>query len=265
MLKSESVRLKSGRHWQVYDGGSGPALLWLHGPRGVDAADPLLEALSARHRIVAPVAPGFNDLDELTEIDSVHELALDYDDLLRGLGLGPLAIVGHSFGGMVAAELAAHFPDRAQRLVLLASVGLWNDAYPVADVFAVPVGEMDRLLWHDMAARDAHAARIAASAAGQDQVEQLLALTRNLTSLTKILWPIPDRGLRRRLHRIAAPTLILFGASDAFVPARYGADFAAGIAGARSISIDGAGHMLPYEKTRDVAAAIEAFLSGKPA
>jgi pimeloyl-ACP methyl ester carboxylesterase len=265
MLKSEAVRLKSGRHWQVYGGGSGPALLWLHGPRGVDAADPLLEALAARHRIVAPVAPGFNDLDELSEIDSVHELALDYDDLLRGLGIGALAIIGHSFGGMVAAELAAHFPERAQRLVLLAPVGLWNDAYPVADVFAVPVGEMDRLLWHDTGARDAHAARIAASSAGQDQIEQLLSLTRNLTSLTKILWPIPDRGLRRRLRRIAAPTLILFGAEDAFVPARYGADFAAGIAGAKCVVIEGAGHMVPYEKTASVAAAIQSFLAGMPA
>ncbi len=148
-----------------------------------------------------------------------------------------MAIVGHSFGGMIAAELAAHFPDRATRLVLIAPVGLWNDAYPVADIFAVPVGEMDQLLWHDKAAREAHAARIsAASAAGQDQIEQILSLTRNLTSLTKILWPIPDRGLRRRLRRIAAPTLVLFGASDAFVPARYGADFASGIAGRHEVS-----------------------------
>jgi pimeloyl-ACP methyl ester carboxylesterase len=264
MLTSEAVRLKSGRQWQVYGGGSGPALLWLHGPRGVDAADPLLEALAARHRIVAPVAPGFNDLDELSEIDSVHELALDYDSLLRGISLSPVAIVGHSFGGMVAAELAAHFPERAHHLVLLAPVGLWNDAYPVADVFAVPVGEMDRLLWHDDGAREAHAARVAASSAGQDQVEQLLSLTRNLASLTKILWPIPDRGLRRRLHRIAAPTLILFGAKDAFVPARYGADFAAGISSAKAKVLDGAGHMVPYEKTAEVAAAIQSFLAGKP-
>jgi pimeloyl-ACP methyl ester carboxylesterase len=265
MLKSDSVRLKSGRGWQVYGGGSGPALLWLHGPRGVDADDPLLEALGQRHRIVAPVAPGFNDLDELAEIDSVHELALDYDDLLRGMGLDTLGVVGHSFGGMVAAELAAHFPERAHHLVLLAPVGLWNDAYPVADVFGVPVGEMDRLLWHDEGAREAHAARIAASAAGQDQIEQLLALTRNLTSLTKILWPIPDRGLKRRLRRITAPTLILAGAEDRFVPARYAADFASSIAGAKSRVLAGAGHMVPYEKTADVVAAIQSFLAGAPA
>ena len=145
--------------------------------------------------------------------------------------------------------------------MLIAPVGLWNDAYPVADLFAVPVGEMDQVLWHDVAARDAYAARLAVAASTQDQVEQMLALTRNLTSLTKFLWPIPDKGLRRRLRRIAAPTLILFGAEDKFVPARYAADFAAGIAASESLVLKGAGHMVPYEKTADTAAAIERFLA----
>jgi pimeloyl-ACP methyl ester carboxylesterase len=261
MISGTTVRLASGRSWRVFGGGAGAPLLWLHGPRGVDATDPLLEALAARHRIVAPLAPGFADLDELSEIDSIHELALDYDDLLRGLGLVSLPIVGHSFGAMIAAELAAHFPDRATRLVLIAPVGLWNDAYPVADLFAVPVGEMDRILWHDAAQRDAYAARLASAASKEDQIEQLLALTRNLTSLTKFLWPIPDKGLRRRLRRIAAPTLVLFGAEDAFVPARYAADFAAGIAVAETLVLKGAGHMVPYERTVETADAIERFFA----
>jgi pimeloyl-ACP methyl ester carboxylesterase len=261
MLTSETVRLASGRSWQVFGGGSGPALLWLHGLRGIDSGDPLVLALAARHRVVAPLAPGFNDLDELADIDSIHELALDYDDLLRGLGLGPLAIVGHSFGAMMAAEIAAHFPERASRLVLLAPVGLWNDAYPVADVFAVPVGEMDGLLWRDNAARDAFAARVAGADSSEARVEQMIATTRSLTSVTKFLWPIPDKGLKRRLRRITAPTLIIFGAEDAFVPPRYAKDFAAGIKAAETAILPGAGHMAPYEKTAETAAAIGRFLT----
>lgn len=260
MLTAETVALPSGRRWRVFGGGAGAPLLWLHGPRGVDAADPLLEALAARHKIVAPLMPGFQDLDELGEIDSVHELALDYDDLLRHLRLEKLPIVGHSFGGMIAAELAAHFPDRASRLVLIAPVGLWNDAYPVADLFACPADQMDELLWHDDKARDAYAARLAA-AAGDDPVERVIAVTRNLTALTKLIWPIPDKGLKRRLRRVASPTLILFGTEDAFVPSRYGNDFAALIAGAENVAIAGAGHMVPYEKTADTAAMIARFLA----
>jgi pimeloyl-ACP methyl ester carboxylesterase len=259
MLEARDVRLPSGRQWRVFEGGSGAPLLWLHGPRGVDAADPLLEALAARHKVIAPLGPGFADLAELDEIDSIHELTLDYDDLRRGLSLDRVPVVGHSFGGMMAAELAAHFPDSVRRLVLIAPLGLWNDAYPVADLFATPTDQMDQILWHDAKAREAFAARLAA--APGDEVERFIAVTRNLTALTKFIWPIPDKGLKRRLRRITAPTLVLFGAEDAFVPARYGADFAKGIKGAESVTIPGAGHMLPYEKTAEVAEAIGRFLA----
>ena len=50
---------------------------------------------------------------------------------------------------MIAAEIAAHFPKRAERLVLLAPFGMWNDAYPVADIFAMPYTQIDDILWHD--------------------------------------------------------------------------------------------------------------------
>jgi len=263
MLKSEDIRLKSGRRWRVHSGGAGPDLLWLHGLRGVDGNDPLLEALAADHRVIAPEAPGFNDLDEIADIDNIHELALDYDDLLEGMKLGRMAIAGHSFGAMMAAEIAAHFPQRATRLVLLAPVGLWNDSYPVADLFGLPVAEMDDMLWHDKAARDGFATRLAVASAGQAQVEQLIAATRSIAAVTKFVWPIPDKGLRRRLRRIAAPTLIVFGKDDAFVPVRYAADFAAGIAEAETALIDGAGHMVPYEKTAEVSALIRRFLGSK--
>ncbi len=68
-MNVETIALASGRRWQVYSGGAGPDLLWLHGLRGVDPADPLLVALQTRYRVTAPVAPGFNDLDELSQIE----------------------------------------------------------------------------------------------------------------------------------------------------------------------------------------------------
>jgi hypothetical protein len=73
----QTVNLPNGRRWEVHFGGAGPELLWLHGLRGVDPADPLLAALQTRYHVTAPVAPGFNDLDELSKVDNIHELALD--------------------------------------------------------------------------------------------------------------------------------------------------------------------------------------------
>ena len=257
MLTCETVRLGTGRSWQVFGGGTGPALLWLHGVRGVDPADAMLAALAAHHRIVAPLAPGFADLAEIDTIGDIHDLALDYDDLLRHLRLQNLPIVGHSFGAMIAAEIAAHFPERASRLVLLAPVGLWNDAYPVADLFARPVGEMDQLLWFDTAARDAQA-----KSAPQNQAEEMITLARMLTCVTKFIWPIPDKGLRRRLYRVTAPALVIFGAEDKFVSPRYADDFAHDLTSCETVILPGAGHMVPYEKTAEVAARIERFLRG---
>jgi pimeloyl-ACP methyl ester carboxylesterase len=261
MLNAETIRLKNGRAWQVYGGGSGPALFWLHGINGIPAGDPVLAALERKHRIVAPVAPGFNDLAELDELGNIHELTLDYDDLLDHLGLEGIAIVGHSFGAMIAAEIAAHFPRRAKQLVLLAPVGLWNEAYPGRDVFAEPFTEVESFLWHDKAAREALQARRSNEAGPDDLAERIVAVAQSLTAVTKFVWPIPDRGLRKRLPRVSAKTLALFGAEDNFISPRYAEDFARGLRGLQTAVIKGAGHMLPYERTDEVVGLIERFLA----
>ena len=259
-MNSEIVILPNGRRWQVYSGGEGPQILWLHGLRGVDPADPTLMALQTRYRVTAPVAPGFNDLDELARIDNIHELALDYDDLIEVLGLERFSLIGHSFGAMIAAEIAAHFPKRAERLVLLAPFGMWNDAYPVADIFAMPYTQIDDILWHDPAKRDTFARRVATDADVKIVAEQTVKLARSLTAVTKFVWPIPDRGLRRRLPRIACPALVLFGAEDRVVSPRYADDFKAGLHGANTAVVAGAGHMLPYEQPEQVKHRFEEFV-----
>ena len=260
MLSSENIKLKNGRSWQIYTAGQGADLLWLHGLSGVHAVDPAIEVLARGYRVIAPVAPGFNDRAELDQIMDIHELVLDYDDLFEELGLDQLPIVGHSFGAMLAAEVAAHFPRRPSKLVLLSPLGLWNDAYPVADIFAQPYLQVESFLWHDAAARDRLAAQ---QAEGQNQAERIVAIAQGLTAVTKFLWPIPDKGLRRRLPRIKAPTLIVLGAEDQFVPPAYAQDFAAGIARIQSLVVSGAGHMLPYEKPDEVMSAVQRFLSSK--
>ncbi|HEV8014253.1 MAG TPA: alpha/beta hydrolase [Stellaceae bacterium] len=261
MLNSETVKLGNGRSWQVHSGGAGPALVWLHGLSGINPSDPMIAALERQHRVIAPLAPGFNDLAEIDEIGNIHELALDYDDLLEHLKIDGAIFVGHSFGAMVAAEIAAHFPRRAKKLVLLAPVGMWNDAYPVADIFAEPFVQVEALLWHDNEAREALAARRSNEAGPQSDAERLIAVAQGLTAITKFSWPIPDKGLHKRLPRIAAQSLAIFGEKDGFVPPRYAEDFAAKLCQVQTYVVKAAGHMLPYEKTDEVAALIEKFLA----
>jgi len=258
-LTRETVALPSGRSQVVLRGGEGPPLVWLHAADGIADDHPLVTRLMERHSVVAPLAPGFEDLAELDEVHDIHELAIHYEDLLETLGLERATVVGHSFGGMIGAELAAHYPARVAELVLIAPVGLWNEDYPVIDFFAVPVPELPDVLFADPAFKPPPPP--AAESEEDIDVEALVTLVQGLTSVAKFMWPIPDRGLARRLYRIRARTLVVFGAEDALAPARYADDFVAGIADARKVILPGAGHMVPIERTDEVLAAIEEFLA----
>jgi pimeloyl-ACP methyl ester carboxylesterase len=242
----------------VYEVGDGPPLVWLHGLYGVDADAAVLESLAERYRVYAPVAPGFANLDDLTDLRDVHDVALHYDDVLDALAVDETVLAGYSFGAMMAAEYAAHYPRRVSRLVLISPVGLWNDAYPVADLWGLPAPELPRLLYADLD----KAPRTDGSSAG---VEAIVKLVSGMTSVARFLWPIPDRGLARRLYRVAAPTLIVHGERDAFVPVQYAHDFAAALAHADVVVIPEAGHMLLAEAPRPTLQAVDAFLSRQEA
>jgi pimeloyl-ACP methyl ester carboxylesterase len=257
-LTDEIVRLPSGRTQTVFRGGDGPPVVFLHAGGGLVLEDPLLGALVRTSSVYAPVAPGFGDLADLDEIWDVHDLAMHYDDLFEALELDGVPVIGHSFGGMTAAELAAHYPRRVSRLVLIAPVGLWNDAYPVADIFAALPRELPGILFADTSHPAAQA--MLGGGDGPPNFDVLIPIVRGMTTLAKFMWPIPDRGLSRRLGRITAPTLLLWGDKDALSPVEYADDFASGIANARTIVVPGAGHSVTVEAPEETIAAVEEFL-----
>jgi pimeloyl-ACP methyl ester carboxylesterase len=255
---------------KIYEQGEGEPVLFLHSGSGITPSDPLLTALAATGRkVIAPRHPGFSDPEELVELRDVHDLALYHEELLGKLGLHSVPVIGHSFGGMVAAELAAHYPTRVSKLVLAAPVGLWNDDYPVTDFFtAFPFG-MAELLWHDQSSPEAVAA-MSAMAAGDEEEESksddpltalMLRVLPGLVTLGKYIWPLPDRGLVRRLRMITPPTLVIWGEKDKLAPSQYADDFVKGIPNARAEFIPDAGHMAPYEKTDEFVGIVQKFLS----
>jgi pimeloyl-ACP methyl ester carboxylesterase len=238
---------------EVVRGGSEPALVWLHGMTPPSTDDPFLQALAQRFGVWAPVMPGLADPSQLDPLVSLHDLVLFYDAVLDGLGLSETILAGHGFGGMLAAELAAHHPGRCTALVLVSPLGLWNDAHPVEDLFARPHEEVDELIWRGADARPGPE-----HTAATDPVEVMIAQASALGTMAKYLWPIPDRGLDRRLYRISAPTLLMFGQKDAFVPPAYARDFAACLPDSRDQALAGS-HMAIYERPAEAAQAISAF------
>ncbi len=253
---------------KIYESGEGEPVLFLHSGSGMTPSDPLVAALAADRKVIAPRHPGFVDPDELDELRDVHDLALYHDELLDKLELDSVAVIGHSFGGMVAAELAAHVPNRVTKLVLAAPVGLWNEDYPMPDFFtAFPFG-MAELLWHDATSPEA-ATAMTAMAQGDDEEKSqsddpltamMLRVLPGLVTLGKYIWPLPDKGLGRRLRRIKAPTLLVWGEKDKLMPPQYADDFVKAIPDAKAAFIPDAGHMAPYEATADFVRLVDEFL-----
>jgi pimeloyl-ACP methyl ester carboxylesterase len=242
----------------VLSKGQGRPVVFLHGPFGQEWSG-FLDDLAAGRQVFAPAHAGSVDLADLDALDGLWDLLLYYDDLLAVLGLGRFDLIGHSFGAMVAAEYAATYPDRVGKLVLIDALGLWNERYPVADhLLAIPPVQA-ALRFHDLENPTVAEVLLAPTEPAEIEaalVERFLALS----STSHFIHPIPERGLRKRLRRIKAETLIVWGAQDHLTPKAYASDFAAAIAGARVVMIADAGHTPHLEQRDRVSAAVGEFL-----
>jgi pimeloyl-ACP methyl ester carboxylesterase len=235
-------------------GGTGEPLLYLHGAGGL-MWDPFLEGLAASHTVYAVYHPGAGEADDLSHLPGIWELVLFYDELLDALGLDRVTVVGHSFGGMVAVELAANSPRRVGRLVAIAPIGLWLDEHPIPDIAGIPPTDLPALVLADPSGPLAEFLLVPAD----DPQAQFEAAMR-MASVLHFIWPIPDKGLDRRIHRVAAPTLLIWGESDRLVHPAYGDAFAARLRDARLVTVPDAAHLPQLENPEPVAEAVRRFL-----
>ncbi len=254
------VELRDGTiRTRVLVAGNGDPVLFLHGIGGL-AWDPLLEALAAEHTVHAPEHPGSGQSVGLEALPEVWDLVLYYDELLDALGLDRVTVVGHSFGAMVAAELAANSPGRVSRLVLVAPMGLWRDDAPVGDIAGMSPGALAQLVL-----ADPDGPLRAALAPPADDPQALFEAALRMASILQFIWPLPDKGLARRIHRVRAPTLLVWGRGDGLVPPVYAEEFRARLTGAPTVEVallDGAGHLPQWEQPDALRAAVLPFLAG---
>jgi pimeloyl-ACP methyl ester carboxylesterase len=242
---------------RCYEGGSGQPLVFLHGAGGIAPDDAFLAKLAESFRVYAPLIPGYGDSEECHEIRDMLDFTLHSWDVVDALGLKDPILVGHSMGGMIAAEMAAVCPNEVSRLGLIAPAGLWLDDHPVADIFTKLPYEMPALLYHDA---EAGKARMTTGLAMDDPKFLqgfLVTNARQLGMAGRLLFPIPERGLSERLYRVKAKTVLVWGDSDKVVSPIYAHEFKRLIKGAQLVSIPEAGHLVTLEKTRETVAAIQ--------
>src|SRR5262245_42978754 len=239
----------AGKQIRLLVGGNGPPLLYLHGLGGdVEWLD-AHERLAARFSVHLPAHPGFAESTGVEQVDDVFDAVLHYVDLLDVLGLRRVPVVGMSLGGWLAAELAALYPDRVARLVLVDAVGLWLESAPIGELFGTTPPELAELLYHDQTHPIAQMMR---SITTLSDIPEELALTqmKALEAAARIGWNpyLHDPKLEGRLRRVTAPTLVLWGAQDDLVPVAHGERYRDRIKGARLEVIDRCGHLPPIER-----------------
>ena len=253
-----TVNLRNGSSQaEVLRAGQGDPLIYLHGAVGHKGWAPFLDRLAEHFTIYAPYLPGYSRSTGLDLLDDVLDLTLHHFELMDALGLSSAHVVGHFLGGMVGAEMSAVGPGYVKKLVLASPAGLWRDDAPVADFLAMNPAELQERLW--AAPSDD---LLDADSGERAQALLLPERVQDLTAAGKFLWPIPDRGLKRRAYRIKAPSLIIWGGEDGINPPVYAEDFSRLIAGSKVQVLAGAGHLPMLEQPDAFSEAILGFLNG---
>lgn len=240
--------------------GQGPPLLYLHAAAGM-VWDPFLARLAERFTIHAPLVPGTapGRPDDIAKVDDLWDLVLIYDDMLRALDLGTVPIVGQSFGGMLACELAAFNSSRVSQLVLLDPIGLWLDDHPVANWVATAPADIPGLLLHQPHSEAARAV-FAPPDDPEAAIAAIVATVWAIGCTSKFVWPLPDQGLAKRIHRIEAPTLVIWGEQDRLISSAYAAEFGRLIRNSRVEVIDDCGHIPQIEQLEQTLQLVGDFL-----
>lgn len=241
--------------------GTGEPLLYMHGAGGLVGVDPFLEELGHNFKVIAPHLPGYGESTGGEHIEDVLDVVLFYHQLLDELGIASSHVVGHSMGGMLAAEFAAVDVHRVKKLVLVTPAGFWLDEHPIPDVFAMELPELAEHLFHDP--KSPLAQMFTTIPTDMQLLEEMyVERIKRFTQASKFLWPIPDRGLKRRAWRIAAPTLVMMGESDRLIPPVYANEFTSRIKNAKTVTIKEAGHMPMYEQPEVFVKTVREFVRG---
>jgi pimeloyl-ACP methyl ester carboxylesterase len=243
----------NGEPCRIWEKGRGNPVFYLAGIAGLPRWTPFLDRLAERHRVVAPSVPGFPGAAGHDRLDSLLDWIAATLDLLEGAGLAGGDLIGASIGGALAAEAAAMAPGLVRRLVLIAPFGLYDKHHPPTDLWGQKPGSVPALV----STKPEGYAAFTAPPDGAAAAEWTILMTRASEASARLLWPLADTRLERRLHRIHCPTLILWGAEDKVLSPSYAGRFVAGIAGKTSVTlIPGAGHLADLDAPGAVAEAV---------
>jgi len=225
-------------------------LLYLFGIAGNTGTSPALDQLAADGwDIIVPGVPGFDGKGGFNAPHEHLDWLATFWDAIDATGVPPCPVVGASIGGMIAADLAAMRPEAVTALALLAPFGIADAEEPGLDLYGMRGPERMAHLFAK-GVPDAFANRFAERGPEEAPVAQYLS---DIASAS-LVWPLGDRGLARRIHRIRCPQVVLWGEQDELLPASLIGRWGGGHV------VAGAGHLMEWDAPDEVAGHLRDLL-----
>ena len=245
------------------EAGEGPAVVFLHGLGGSRTAwNPQLRHLARSHRAAAWDLPGYGQSEPLPRMTFV-DLVDSWERWIDTMGLDRVALVGLSFGGMIAQHVALALPDRVRALVLAdTSPAFGLDGTTADDWLATRLDALrDGRRPADIASEVI--ASIAGPALSAPMRDELVGAFARIEPgpFAAACRCLVTHDLRDRLHEITTPCLVVVGENDHETPLAYAEALASGLADAQLRVVSGAGHLTPSEKPDEFNQLVAAFLS----
>jgi len=270
-MSGRILEVNGRKVWLVENGAAAP-LLYLHGFADVHSVKeswlPFHEQLAKSARVIAPAHPGCAQSDENKDVDAIEDVIFHYLEVLDALKLSQFDLVGHCLGGWIAAEIAVRHPEKIRKLVLIGASGLFVEGALIGDIFmhAQPEFGSSYTTLREMLFASANQTNaVEMFPDGKGELEEEVRRYQMLRLSSRIGFKPPyfyNRPLRNRLHRITAPTLVIWGEKDGFVPRSHGEAYAKLIPNSGELKvIAGAGHSVPAEKAEETAKLVLDFLA----
>ena len=244
---------------QLFSGGVGPPLLFLHGAGGNSGWQSYHEALARHCTVYAPSMPGFNGTEWPHWVSTITDVAHFNLEMVGSLELDQYILMGSSMGGWVAAEMAAMCQHPLKALVLIGAVGIRPEEGEIAEIFMASAQTRLQQRFYD-----------------PSQVHSYEQYTRELTPeeqlvdhsnremASRLCWRpyMHNPSLPFYLEKVTTPTLIVWGRQDAIVPLNCGEMYRQALGNSTLTVIDRCGHSPAIEKPQEFLKEVMGFLSG---
>ncbi len=244
---------------QMFSGGSGPPLLFLHGAGGNSGWQAYHEELSKSYTVYVPSQPGFNGTERPEWVYTITDVAHFNQTLVQKLGLDQYILMGSSMGGWLAAEMAAMSTAGLRALILVDAAGIKPEQGEIAEIFMVSAETRLKQRFHDPS-QVPNYSQYTRELSPEEQVQE----HSNREMASRLCWKpyLYNPSLPYYLAQVATPTLIVWGRQDAIIPVECGELFQRALPNSTLRIIDNCGHSPAVEKPEEFLNLVTEFLAG---